>query len=140
MGSFTGISWEFEVSDGNGVSDLIDLRLELSGILILVSSMTLLTRYATRLTRVDSDRTVCSHSYIDGNILVSLEIFAGWEVDRSVLDEGLVEIIIKDIDGVSKTTFQNMWIFSQDFDFEITSIVDNTGGTGRDNRTVDCSN
>ena len=77
--------------------------------------------------RVDSDRTVCSHSYIDGNILVSLEIFAGWEVDRSVLDEGLVEIIIKDIDGVSKTTFQNMWIFSQDFDFEITSIVDNTG-------------
>ena len=122
------ISWEFEVSDGNGVSDLIDLRLELGGDSDFGVKYDIADSLCYSLDqRVDSDRTVCSHSYIDENILVSLEIFAGWEVDRSVLEEGLVEIIIKDIDGVSKTTFQNMWVFSQDFDFEITSIVDNTG-------------
>ena len=78
-------------------------------------------------TRIDSDRTTCSHTYVDDNMLVSVSIFAGWEVDRSVLDEGLVEIFISDIDGTSKTTFQNMWVFSEDFDFSISQIEDVSG-------------
>ena len=78
-------------------------------------------------TRIDSDRTTCSHTYVDDDMMVSVSIFAGWEVDRSVLDEGLVEIFITDIDGTSKTTFQNMWIFSEDFDFSISQIEDVSG-------------
>ena len=78
-------------------------------------------------TRIDSDRTTCSHTYVDDNMLVSVSIFAGWEVDRSVLDEGLVEIFISDIDGTSKTTFQNMWVFSEYFDFSISQIEDVSG-------------
>ena len=64
--------------------------------------------------------------------MVSVSIFAGWEVDRSALDEGLVEIFITDIDGTSKTTFQNMWIFSEDFDFAISQIEDVSGGDWTD--------
>ena len=60
-------------------------------------------------------------------MIVSVRIFAGWEVERSALDEGLVEIFITDIDGISKTTFQNMWIFSEDFEFTISKIEDVSG-------------
>ena len=122
------ISWDIEISDGNGISDIMSLRIELGD----DSDFGLTYDVADSIcsvmdTRIDSDRTTCSHTYVDDNMLVSVSIFAGWEVDRSVLDEGLVEIFISDIDGTSKTTFQNMWVFSEDFDFSISQIEDVSG-------------
>ena len=122
------ISWDIEVSDGNGISDIMSMRIELGD----DSDFGITYDFADSIclvldTRIDSDRTTCSHTYVSDHILVSVSIFAGWEVDRSALDEGLVEIFITDIDGTSKTTFQNLWIFSEDFDFSISQIDDVSG-------------
>ena len=122
------ISWDIEISDGNGISDIMSMRIELGddsdfGITYDVAD----SICSVMDTRIDSDRTTCSHTYVGDDMMVSVSIFAGWEVDRSVLDEGLVEIFITDIDGTSKTTFQNMWIFSEDFDFTISQIEDVSG-------------
>ena len=122
------ISWDIEISDGNGISDIMSLRIELGddsdfGITYDVAD----SICSVMDTRIDSDRTTCTHSYVGDGMMVSVSIYAGWEVDRSALDEGLVEIFIIDIDGISKTTFQNMWVFSEDFDFSITNIEDVSG-------------
>ena len=122
------ISWDIVISDGNGISDIMSLRIELGddsdfGINYDVAD----SICSTLDTRIDSDRTTCSHTYDGEEMIVSVRIFAGWEVERSALDEGLVEIFITDIDGISKTTFQNMWIFSEDFEFTISKIEDVSG-------------
>ena len=122
------ISWDIEISDGNGVSDIMSMRIELGDDSDFGITYDVADSICSVLdTRIDSDRTTCSHTYVEDDILVSVSIFAGWEVDRSALDEGLVEIFITDIDGTSKTTFQNMWIFSEDFDFSISQIKDVSG-------------
>ena len=78
-------------------------------------------------TRIDSDRTLCSHNFDDGIMNISVTLYSGWDVDRSALTEGKVEIFIEDLDGVSKTTFENMWVFSEDFDFQVDFAQDITG-------------
>ena len=60
-------------------------------------------------------------------IILSVSIYTTWDVDLSMLNEGMVEISVTDIDGISESTFQNLWVFSDDFDFSITDITDITG-------------
>ena len=122
------ISWDIVISDGNGISDIMSLKIELGddsdfGINYDVADSICLSLD----TRIDSDRTTCSHSFDGDEMIVAVTIYAGWEVDRSVLNEGVVEIFITDIDGISKTTFHNLWVFSEDFEFSISQIEDVSG-------------
>ena len=48
------------------------------------------------------------------------------------MNEGDIKIRIKDIDGVALTTYQNMWTFSDEFDFQVLTIEDITGNTTGD--------
>ena len=122
------ISWDIVISDGNGISDIMSLKIELGGDSDFGINYDVADSICLSLdTRIDSDRTTCSHSYDADEMIVSVTIYAGWEVDRSVLDEGLVEIFITDIDGISKTTFHNLWVFSEDFEFSISQIEDVSG-------------
>jgi hypothetical protein len=124
------ITWDVTISDANAISDVMSLRIELGkdsqfGVIYDVADSTC----STLDSRIDSDRTICSHSYDDDDMVVSVRLFSGWEVERSILDEGKIEIFIEDLDGTSKTTFDDMWIFSQDFDFSIDLVEDITGST-----------
>ncbi len=122
------ITWDITISDPNAISDVIMLRIELGDDSKFGVSYQLPDSTCSSLdARIDSDRTLCSHTF-DGEVMtVSVTLFAGWEVERSSLTEGVVEIFIEDLDGVSKTTFQNLWIFSEGFDFQINLVEDVTG-------------
>ena len=122
------INWDIKISDANAITDVIMLRIELGedskfGISYQVADSTC----SSLDTRIDSDRTLCSHNFDDGIMNISVTLYSGWDVDRSALTEGKVEIFIEDLDGVSKTTFENMWVFSEDFDFQVDFAQDITG-------------
>ena len=122
------ITWDITISDANAISDVMSLRIELGddsefGISYEVAD----TTCSSLDSRIDSDRTLCSHSYEGDNMVISVKLFAGWDVERSALNEGIVEIFIEDLDGVAKTTYQNLWIFSEDFDFLIDMVEDISG-------------
>ena len=122
------VNWDLTISDGNRISDIMSIKIELGedsefGIHYDVANSLCLPQDS----RIDSDKTTCSHTYYGDDLIFSVTLFAGWEVDRSQLNEGIVEVFITDIDGISKTTYQNLWIFSQDFDFIIDDISDVTG-------------
>tara|TARA_B100000212_G_scaffold178210_2_gene134157 strand:+ start:77 stop:1717 length:1641 start_codon:yes stop_codon:yes gene_type:complete len=57
----------------------------------------------------------------------SVTLFSGWGIDISKLEEGLVEVVITDVDGLSTTSFQNLWSYSDDFTFTITQVLDTSG-------------
>ena len=122
------ISWDFVISDGNGISDLMSMRIELGDDSDFGIEYDVADSLCSSLdSRIDSDRTVCSHSYDGDEMIISVQLFASWEVDRSALNEGIVEVFLEDLDGISKTTFQNLWVFSDEFDFEISTIADKSG-------------
>jgi hypothetical protein len=122
------ITWNITISDANAISDVMSLRIELGddskfGISYDVAD----TTCSSLDSRIDSDRTLCSHSYEGDNMVISVKLFAGWDVERSALNEGIVEIFVEDLDGVAKTTYQDLWLFSEDFDFQINTVEDVTG-------------
>ena len=122
------VSWQVTLTDTNSVYDIISIRVELGddsdfGIIYDVADNTC----ASLDYRIDSDRTICSHTIEQQNMVISLTLYSGWEVDISVLDEGDVKLIIEDLDGSSSVSYQNLWAFSKDFDFTITSVNDITG-------------
>lgn len=119
------ISWQVVVSDANSIFDIINLRMELGG----DSDFGIIYNFADSScsvldSRIDSDRTTCSHSLDGEQMIFAVTLFSGWEVDLSVLNEGVIDIKVEDKDGFSTVNYQNMWYFSQDFDFEIDGITD----------------
>lgn len=122
------IIWEVTIGDANAITDVMSMRIELGGDSQFGVNYAISDSTCSAIDpRIDSDKTLCSHSYEGENMIVSVQLFSGWDVDRSVLDEGKVEIFIEDLDGTSKTTFDEMWIFSQEFDFSIDMVEDITG-------------
>ena len=122
------ISWDITISDANAISDVMSMRIELGSDSDFGITYDVADSSCSALdSRIDSDRTQCNHYYDGENMVIAVELFSGWEVERSSLDEGLVEIYLEDIDGINKTTFEDLWIYSEDFDFTIDLVEDVTG-------------
>ena len=51
----------------------------------------------------------------DGEIILAVRIYSNWDIDMSNYDEGRVEIIIVDLDGQSVSKFENLWVYSEEF-------------------------
>jgi len=125
--------WQLNISDANSISDIQEIWVEFGYDSDFGIKYDVATQICSVLdSRIDSDRSQCSHS-IESDILVfEFELFANWDIDLSVLNEGEIKIRIKDIDGVALTTYQNMWTFSDEFDFQVLTIEDITGNTTGD--------
>ena len=122
------ISWEIFVTDGNALSDITSMKIEFGGDSEFGIKYDVADSLCTSLgILVDMDKTTCSHRIVDDEIILTVSIYTTWYVDLSMLDEGMVEISVTDIDGTSESTFQNLWVFSDDFDFSIIDITDITG-------------
>ena len=122
------LSLDFEVSDDNGISDLISMQIEFGGdsqfglkYYVADSTCSVLD------TRIDSDNTLCSHRIENQNMIISLVLVASWEIDLSILDEGKLDVILEDRDGISVTPFQNLWTYSNQFDLYVSNVSDKTG-------------
>jgi len=127
------ISWDITLSDSNSIYDIISMRVELGddsdfGVIYNAAD----NSCSSLDYRIDSDRTICSHVLDGENMVVSINLFSGWEVDLSVLDEGVVDLVIEDVDGTNSVTYQGLWLFSDDFDFSIYSVQDVTGSVTGD--------
>ena len=124
------ISWSISISDANAITDIMQVTIELGddeefGMKYEVAdySCTVLDY------RINSDRLSCTHTFEGDIMTVSVSMVAGWEIDISMLDVGEMKISIKDIDGISSTSYNNMWIFSDSFDFSIDLVEDITGAS-----------
>jgi hypothetical protein len=122
------ISWTIEMSDANAISDITEIRIELGGD----------DEFGIRFTtndgscfvlddRLDAARISCTHT-ITGDIMsLEVDLIAGWLIDSSLLEIGVVEVIIDDIDGRTRTSFTDMWRFSNEFTVTIESLEDIVG-------------
>ena len=123
-----GISWDIVITDGNSLSDIVSVKIELGGDSDFGINYDVADSICTSLgTRINTDKTTCSHTFVGNEMILSVELFSDWEVDISKLDQGLVDIKITDIDGTSQSSFQNLWIYSDDFEFTISEVSDISG-------------
>jgi len=58
---------------------------------------------------------------------LEVELIAGWLIDSSLLEIGVVEVVIDDIDGRTRTSFTEMWRFSNEFTVTVESLEDISG-------------
>ena len=122
------ISWEIAISDSNALTDIMSIEVVLGDNNQFGISYDVADAVCTSLgTYIDSDRSTCSHRFIGNEMVFSMTLYAGWELDLSTLEEGEIEIEITDIDGTSSFKFENLWKYSDDFDFSIEHIFDETG-------------
>ncbi len=122
------ISWDIVLTDANNLSDILSVEIQLGGSnqfgVIYYVSDELCSSLGTN---IDSDKTSCSHSYSNGEMFLSVNLYSTWEVDITSYIEGKMEITINDIDGLSKSTFNNLWIYSEDFNVSIHQFYDESG-------------
>ena len=121
------IHYEFEISDDNGISDLISMTIELGGDSDFGVKYNVADSTCSVLdSRVDSGEISCNHRIQNDNMMISVILVANWNIDITTLTEGHIDVILEDKDGISKTSFQNLWNFSNDFDLEIFELKDDT--------------
>ena len=122
------ISWDIAITDANALTDIMSIEVMLGGSDQFGINYNVADTICNSLgIYIDSDKSTCSHTFIDNEMIFSVTLYAGWEVDLSTLYEGEVKIKITDVDGVSSFSFENLWTFSDDFDFSIDQISDETG-------------
>ena len=122
------ISWEIAITDSNALTDIMSIEVILGGDEQFGITYDVADTICSSLgTYINSDRSSCSHAFVDSEMIFSITLHASWEVDISTLDEGELKIKITDIDGTSSFTFENLWTFSDDFDFSIDQISDESG-------------
>jgi hypothetical protein len=122
------ISWTIVISDANAITDLMSIELELGadddfGILYDVADFTC----SVKDLRIDSDKLQCGHSIENDLLTFTATMVAGWEIDLSMVEVGQLDIIIEDLDGKISSTYPNMWMFSDDFEFSIDMVEDISG-------------
>ena len=124
------IGWTIMVSDDNSVNDILNIKLEIGDDSEFGIEYDVAARLCSTLDlRIDPDSSTCSHSIENGNLSFTVDLFANWDIDLSLLQEGELEFTIEDVDGKSITSFSNMWTFSDQFDFTLSSVMDVTGST-----------
>ena len=122
------ISWQIAITDSNALSDIMSVDLILGDSDEFGVSYDVADTICSSLgTYIDSDKSMCSHSFIDNEMIFSVTLFSSWEIDLSTLEEGEMRIRVTDIDGTSSFDFENLWSFSDDFDFSIEQVSDQTG-------------
>ena len=122
------IYWEIAISDTNSLSDIYSVEIQLGGDSQFGVRYDITDGLCSSLgLNIDTDKTSCSHSIIDGEIILAVRIYSNWDIDMSNYDEGMVEIIIVDLDGQSVSKFENLWVYSEEFNFTIEQVLDTTG-------------
>ena len=122
------ISWDIVITDDNDLSDIISVEVQFGGDSEFGIKYEVSDKFCNSLgLNVDIYRSSCNHSISGDEMVFSVSIYSDWGIDISTLSEGLVEIEIKDIDGISVSTFENLWIYSDNFDISITQILDESG-------------
>ena len=122
------IYWEIAISDANSLSDIYSVEIQLGGDSQFGVRYDITDELCSSLgLNIDTDKTSCSHSVIDNEIILTVRIYSNWDIDMSNYDEGRVEIKIVDLDGQSVSTFENLWIYSEEFNFTIEQVLDTTG-------------
>ena len=121
------IHYEFEISDDNGISDLISMTIELGGDSDFGIKYNVADTTCSVLdSRIDSGEISCSHRIQNDSMFISVILVANWNIDLSILSEGNIDVILEDKDGTSRTSFQNLWTFSNSFNLEILELKDDT--------------
>jgi len=124
--------WQLNISDANSLNDLQEIRVEFGGDSTFGIEYDIATRICSVLDeRIDSDMSSCNHSIdLDAEILTfNINLYATWEIDLSSLNEGEIKLRIEDIDGYKIMSYDDMWVFSDDFDFEVNDVIDISGNS-----------
>ena len=132
-------NWQLNISDANSINDLQTIWVELGDDSDFGIRYDVATKICSVLDgRIDADRSICLHSIENNYLIFEFELYANWDIDLSMLSEGDIKIRIEDIDGITSTTYQNMWTFSDSFDLNIEIVEDISGeNTGEiSNQTI----
>ena len=122
------MDWQVEVSDGNGLGDLQEIRIELGGDPNLGLRWDVITEQCQNL----DGRTavVACSSSTNGDVMsFDLSLAPDWSLVPASLNEGAVRVVAKDIDGTNSSDVFGAWAFARDLTFDGVNLTDNEGAT-----------
>lgn len=122
------VSWGLEISDENSISDVMFVEVLFGndtqfGFVYEISDSTCYVHDD----RINQESLACSHYIYNNHLYFNFTVSVGWSVDLSLLEIGKIDVFVTDIDGIAKSTYQDMWIISEIFDTAINSVDDITG-------------
>lgn len=127
------IGWKVTVTDTNGLTDLTELRIELG------NDETLGVRYTT----VDGvcssldERLLllpqgCEVAVVNDRLTVEFTATVQWSMTLAGLAQGELDVLIKDYDGTSRTSFTGAWVLDRAMNIELSQLRDETGPVSQD--------
>ena len=122
------MDWQVSVADGNGLSDLQELRIELGGDANLGIRWDVITEQCENL----DGRTavVACSATVNGEVMTfDLSLAPEWSLVPGTLIEGAVKVVAKDVDGTNTSTVNGAWTFARGLTFDSVVFSDLEGST-----------
>lgn len=121
------IAWTVEVSDGNGLEDLLEVRLELGGDSGLGLRWDVTAQACQNLDGRTAVEANCTATQ-EGNVLrVHFAMHPTWSFVSEGLVGGLLTVDARDADGTGTWSEQGAWILSRELDFDEVTFIDAEG-------------
>jgi len=121
------LRWSVEVSDGNGLEDLIEVRIDLGGDAGLGLRWDVATEQCQNLDARTRAGPSCTASVVDGTLVVEFELVPTWALVPDGLVQGLVRVHARDADGTSTWSEQGAWVSARAIDFTNVALIDSAG-------------
>ena len=122
------VGWQVDVSDGNGLDNLQEIRVELGGDANLGIRWDVVTEQCQNL---DGRTAVvaCSASTVGDVMSLDLNLAPEWSLVPGVLNEGAVRVVARDIDGTNATEVGGAWAFARGMTLDNVNLSDLEGAT-----------
>ena len=122
------VQWQVSLTDGNGLEDVQELRIELGGDVNLGVRWDVVSQQCQNL---DGRTAVvaCAASVSNDVMTVDLAFAPEWALVPGSLIEGAVRIVARDIDGTNATELAGAWTFARELTFDDVNLSDLEGAT-----------
>jgi hypothetical protein len=121
------LHWIVEVSDGNGLEDLIEVRLDLGADAGLGLRWDVATESCQNLDARTRVGPTCTAAVVEGVLVVEFDLIPTWALVPDGLVQGLVRVHARDADGTSTWSEQGAWVSARTLTFTDVTFTDESG-------------
>ena len=127
------VGWTLTVTDANGLTDLTELRVELGNDEQLGVRYTTVDGVCSSLDeRLQLLPDGCEVSTVNGHLTVHFTATVQWSMTLAGLAQGELDVLIKDYDGTSRTSYTGAWVLDRGMSIEVDRLRDESGPVKQD--------
>ena len=127
------IGWALTVLDTNGLTDLTEVRIELGNDEQLGLRYTTVDGVCSSLDeRLQLLSDGCEVSVANGRLTVEFTATVQWSMTLAGLAQGELDVLIKDYDGTSRSSFTGAWVLDRGMSIEVDGLRDESGPVQQD--------